>query len=97
MSNVTLTDNIILGLARRDDVKKEFPFLNNVTATEGKRGCRCGGKKGKRQKDGINSARAAILNLSADRLARLKKLINPKISRLTVYHKAGRGIDKKVL
>ena len=93
---LTVTDSVLVAMARRQDLVAEFPFLKRAAMTKNrKRGCNC--KRPKASGQLLTSLKMALANLDPKKAERLKAILG--VSKIAVFIKSptGTGIDKKVL
>jgi hypothetical protein len=92
VKTVTLTDAVVLQLARNSAARREVPLLNGVwNSLNNKRGC---GKCGRRQKltGTVLSTRTALAS-SPVALRKVKKLLGA--DRIVLYVRGPRGLTQR--
>lgn len=81
---VTLTNQLIINLFKRADVKKTFPRIKSIAKAMGKSSnCNCSSQKARARNRAVNDFKTMLKNWSQSNKNTLKKLIGA--DRVRVY------------
>lgn len=85
---VTLTNQVILSLLKRTDVKKTFPRVKAIAKAIGKSsGCNCASQKARARNRAVNDFKTMLKNWSFSNKNALKKLLSADKVRMYVGKK----------
>jgi hypothetical protein len=90
---ITLSDNVILAVAKRQDVIRSFPFFAKALRVK-KAGCRCRTSATVRPAE-LTNIKATVANLTHDRLQKLKKIL--RVGSIAVHVRQNGRLNRVVV